>query len=105
MAATVLAQQLLDSGVGFLTIHIPTQPDGPWRANVRRDAGWAVGDYKPTLEEAVADALEQFRPWTDPWREQLREARRVSATAAPVVSPAVMEAIQRLDDDLEDLFG
>lgn len=65
MTNTSFEQMLTESKAAVVTLHLPRTPGAPWQVTIRKDSGWTVGDYKPTMEEAARDAIKKFGGWKD----------------------------------------
>lgn len=60
-----IAPMLDETGASFMTVSIPGGDRGGWRVNLRRqDEGWTCGPEAPSFEEALAGAIEAFKPWS-----------------------------------------
>lgn len=97
-------ERIYTSGVKIVTIRVYDHGDEiRWQATARRDAGWVVGDFFPTADEAIDHALSKFTSGSDhpqyarPWPPASRKA-----TVQPELEPET-----DLDDDadLERLLG
>lgn len=51
------AQRLERCGVTFASIQFPAATGDGFRVNTREGDGWRIGEGRPTLEEALLDAI------------------------------------------------